>query len=90
MLGPHNLKIRDVTVHGDDVTFFFEEFDQPWGVIEFEPNSPTRRWLEKIEDAIFEGPLPDIPTRWQRLKAGLFPWPFGGNGGVHARKVRKD
>ena len=56
-------KISRIEVHRaskdegqEDVTFHFVGHRQPYNAREFIPGSPTRIWLDTIEQAILDGP----------------------------------
>lgn len=57
MTGPEDLTITRIEVEGDDISFFFDEdeVEQAWTPREFNPGSPTRLWLEAIEQLIRKG-----------------------------------
>lgn len=47
-------KIREIAISGDDLTFYFDDSDEPWGIDEFDQGTRTREGLEKIEAMIID------------------------------------
>lgn len=47
-------KITGIVIEEDDLTFYFEDSDQAWGIEEFVQESLTRIALEKIEAAVLD------------------------------------
>ena len=47
-------KITGIVIEEDDLTFYFEDSDEAWGIEEFVQDSLTRVSLEKIEAAVLD------------------------------------
>lgn len=47
-------KIRGIVIEDDDLTFYFEGSEDPWGIGEFVQHSLTRVALEKVEAAVLD------------------------------------
>lgn len=55
LLGSPENQIQMIVVKNrDDVTFYFNGSEEPFGVDEFVKDTPTRRFLEAVEAAIIE------------------------------------
>lgn len=55
-------KIIRIVVEDDDVTFYFKDSEEPWGIDEFLPDTRTREGLEKIEAEIIDfNHMPEKP-----------------------------
>lgn len=50
------MKIRQINIDHDDVTFYFDNDPEPFTVREFTPNSVTRKYLETIENLLLSYP----------------------------------
>lgn len=81
-------KIREIAISGDDLTFYFDDSDEPWGIDEFDQGTRTRDGLEKIEAMIIdfnnmpEKPFDPMAMRSESRSTGEW-WVIVEEGGMH-------